>query len=164
MLVDNRDALVRFLRLRGAGEAAEDLYQELWIKVTTAQTGPVASPLSYLYRAANTLMIDRYRSTRQSGQRERDWSEAHGDATGRSGTPLPDRVIAARQAAALVADALDRLEPHPRVSQVFRLHRVDGHGQRAIAEMIGVSLSTVESDLRKAYRALAEIKERLDEA
>jgi hypothetical protein len=29
---------------------------------------------------------------------------------------------------------------------------------------MGVSLSTVESDLRGAYRALAELKGRLDEA
>ena len=45
-----------------------------------------------------------------------------------------------------------------------RAHRVEGTPQRLIAEQFGVSLSTVESDLRKAYAALAELKERLDEA
>ena len=46
---------------------------------------------------------------------------------------------------------------------IFRRHRVDEVPQRKIAEEFGVSLSTVESDLRRAYRALAELKERMDE-
>jgi RNA polymerase sigma-70 factor (ECF subfamily) len=33
-----------------------------------------------------------------------------------------------------------------------------------VAEEFGVSLSTVESDLRRAYTALAALKERIDEA
>ena len=161
--VANTEALVRFLRARGAGDAAEDLVQELWIKLSTAQTGPIASPLAYLYRAVNLLMIDRYRSQRQASRREVEWTAANLDEGGRSEAPLPDRGIAARQAAALVADALDGLEPHPRVANIFRLHRVDGIGQRAIAEQLGVSVSTVESDLRKAYRALIALRERIDE-
>ena len=52
----------------------------------------------------------------------------------------------------------------PRVAAVFRRHRVDGAPQRQLAEEFGVSLSTVESDLRAAYRALSEWKERQNEA
>jgi RNA polymerase sigma-70 factor (ECF subfamily) len=33
-----------------------------------------------------------------------------------------------------------------------------------VAAELGVSLSTVESDLRRAYAALSAMKERLDEA
>ena len=50
-----------------------------------------------------------------------------------------------------------------RPAAIFRRHRVDEVPQRKIAEEFGVSLSTVESDLRRAYRALAELKERMDE-
>jgi RNA polymerase sigma-70 factor (ECF subfamily) len=50
------------------------------------------------------------------------------------------------------------------VAEVFRRHRVEGIPQRQVAEEFGVSLSTVESDLRKAYAALAAFKERHDEA
>jgi len=161
VFLENRDRLVRFLRARGAGDAAEDLAQEIWLKIGAGQTGPVASPLSYLYRMADTLMIDRFRSHRQAAKRDRDWTELHAGRV--SEAPSADRRVAARDFVRLVAELLAGLEP-PRVAEVFRRHRIDGVPQRQVAEEFGVSLSTVESDLRAAYRALADLKERHDEA
>ena len=57
----NRDKLVRFLTARGAGDAAEDLVQDLWLKLSGRMDGPIANPLAYLYRAAGMLRIDRLR-------------------------------------------------------------------------------------------------------
>ena len=73
-----------------------------------------------------------------------------------------ERVLIARDHARLVAEALDVLGPRP--AAIFRRHRIDGVQQRQVAEEFGVSLSTVESDLRRAYRAILEVKERIDEA
>jgi RNA polymerase sigma factor (sigma-70 family) len=162
--LEHRERLLRFLRARGAGESAEDLLQEVWLKIASARTGPVAAPLPYIYAVANRLMIDRHRSRRQEELREREWTATIADTTtGQSDVPGADRLLAARQMAALVAALLDGLEP-PRVGQIFRRHRVDGIGQRQIAQEFGVSLSTVEADLRKAYAALAQFRERHDEA
>jgi RNA polymerase sigma-70 factor (ECF subfamily) len=162
--LENRERLVRFLVARGAGDAAEDLVQEIWLKIASGGSGPVASPVSYLYRAADRLLIDRYRSQRQEGKRARAWSELHhGTVPGVSDAPSAERDLAARDLARLVAELLADLEP-PRVAEVFRRHRVEGIPQRQVAEEFGVSLSTVESDLRKAYAALAAFKERHDEA
>jgi len=159
----NRERLLRFLAARGAGDAAEDLLHEIWLKITAARTGPVASPLSYLFRTADLLMIDRYRAIRQAKKRERDWTEASGGAVpGVSDAPSAERAVIARQQARLVAEALEALGP--RAAAIFRRHRVDGVQQKQVAQEFGVSVSTVESDLRAAYRALAELKERLDEA
>lgn len=159
----NRERLLRFLAARGAGDAAEDVLQELWLKISVAAPGPVASPLSYLLRAADTLMIDRYRAATQARKRERDWSETMaGVQPGVSESPSVERHLIGRENARLVAETLDRLEP--RAAAIFRRHRVEGIPQRQVAQEFGVSLSTVESDLRSAYRALAELKERLDEA
>jgi RNA polymerase sigma-70 factor (ECF subfamily) len=159
----NRERLLRFLAARGAGDAAEDLLQELWLRVAASRPGPIASPLSYLFRAADMLMIDRYRSATQSRKREREWSEATGGALpGVSEMPSVERHIIGRENARLVAETLETLGP--RAAAIFRRHRIDGIPQRQVAEEFGVSLSTVESDLRGAYRALAELKERLDEA
>jgi RNA polymerase sigma-70 factor (ECF subfamily) len=163
VFLENRARLLAFLAARGAGDAAEDLLHELWLKVSTGERGPIASPLSYLFRAADTLMIDRYRSQRQADKRDRDWSEASGGALpGVSDAPSVERHLIGRQQARLVAETLDRLGQ--RAAAVFRRHRIDGVPQRQVAREMGVSLSTVESDLRGAYRALAELKERLDEA
>ena len=158
----NRDRLLRFLIARGAGEAAEDVLHEIWMKVSARDTGPVASPLSYLFRTADTLMIDRFRSARQARRREREWSDANdGTVPGVSDSPSAERHLIGREQTRLVAAALDALGARP--AAIFRRHRVDGVPQRTLAEEFGVSLSTVESDLRRAYAALAALKERIDE-
>lgn len=163
VFLENRDKLLRFLRARGAGDAAEDLVQEIWIRISAASPGPIASPLSYLFRTANLLLIDRYRSVRQSEKRDRDWSELNAGGEGEaSDQPSAERHVAALQDAAQVMATLEALGP--RVAAVFRRHRVDGVPQREVAQEFGVSLSTLESDLRTAYRALTEWKERRDEA
>jgi len=163
VFLQNRQKLLQFLAARGAGDAAEDLLQELWIKIAASKPGPIASPLSYLFRAADTLMIDRYRSERQADKRNRDWSDANSGAqAGVSDSPSVERHLMAREHARLVAETLDGLGP--RAAAIFRRHRVEGVPQRQVAAELGVSLSTVESDLRGAYRALAELKGRLDEA
>jgi RNA polymerase sigma-70 factor (ECF subfamily) len=157
----NRDRLLRFLAAHGAGDAAEDLLQELWIKVSTGTPGPVAQPLSYLYRAANNLMLDRYRSVRQAARRDSDWSAAATDGADRAQDPVGERPLIAREHLRIVQEALDGLGE--RVAFAFRRHRIDGVPQKLIARELGVSLSTVEADLRKAYRALIEVRRRLDE-
>lgn len=161
----HRQELLRFLRARGAGDAAEDLLHDVWLKVAgpQARTGPVAAPLGYLYRVANTVMIDRYRSIRQATQREHDWVEtASGGDPAISQAPSAERVLLGREQLERVSRSLEALGP--RVAGVLRRHRIDGIAQRQVAEEFGISLSTVESDLRAAYRAIAEAREIDDEA
>jgi len=158
----SREALLRFLRGHGAGDAAEDLLHELWLRLREARPGPVAQPLAYLYRAANNLMLDRYRSQRQAAIRDHNWSDATGATTpGQSDAPSGERAIAARQELDRAHDVLAALGP--RVERIFRRHRLDGVPQRVLAAEFGVSLSTVESDLRKATKAMVELRQLLDQ-
>jgi len=157
----SRDRLLAFLRAHGAGEAAEDLIQELWVKISSAPTGPIAQPLSYLYRSANNLMLDRVRSQQQAAKRDHDWSEAATTVPGLSDAPSTERHLIAGQQLRMAQKALDGLGDRP--AAIFRRHRLDGIGQREIAAEFGVSLSTVESDLRRAYRAMIELRRKFDE-
>jgi RNA polymerase sigma-70 factor (ECF subfamily) len=158
----HRPQLLGFLRSHGAGEAAEDLLQELWLKVRDAHTGPIAQPLSYLYRAANNLILDRYRSERQATTRNRNWIEASGGSIAdRSDDPDSERVLIGRETLGRVRTTLSALGT--RTEHIFRRHRLDGISQRDVASELGVSLSTVESDLRKATRALVDLKKTIDE-
>ena len=79
-----------------------------------------------------------------------------------SEAPSAERTLIAEQYLQQVGQTLESLGE--RTSAIFRRHRIDGVAQREIAAEMGVSLSTVESDLRRAYSALAELKERIDEA
>lgn len=157
VLLNERPRLLRFLAARGAQDQAEDVLHDLWQRVASAPSQPVADPLSYLFRAAENLIRDRRRSTVSRERRQMDWHDA-----GVSADELPqgERILIARQHLREAEAVLAGLGP--RVDRVFRRYRLDGIGQAAISRELGVSLSSVEKDLQKAYRALAELKARFD--
>ncbi|MHA6767091.1 RNA polymerase sigma factor [Sphingobium ummariense] len=157
----NRAALLRFVRARGAGDDAEDVIQEMWMKLEAKDLGPVADPLPYLYRMANNLMLDRYRSATRRERREQDWAEGAG---GVMADPSEDLAVDERMILAQRLREAEKVlrELGPRVELVFRRFRLEGVGQRQIAEDLGVSLTTVEKDLQKAYRAMLALRLRLD--
>ena len=157
----NRAALLRFLRARGAGEDAEDLLQDIWMKLQAKDVGPVADPLPYLYRTANNLMLDRYRSASRRERREQDWAAGAGGvmADPTEEVPVDERMILNQRLEE--AQAVLR-ELGPRVELVFRRFRLEGVGPRVIAEELGISLTTVEKDLQKAYRAMLALKQKMD--
>lgn len=159
----HRDRLLRFVRARGAGDAAEDVLQDLWLRIAAAPDPQAAAGLGYMMRAADRLMIDRYRAARQAALRDRAWAEAQpGLADNIASAPDALRTIAARQQVAAVEQAL--AEVGERAAAIFRRHRIDGIPQRDIAAEFGVSLSTVESDLRRAYARIVDIRSAFDEA
>jgi RNA polymerase sigma-70 factor (ECF subfamily) len=162
VLLAHRAQLIRFLESHGAGDAAEDLFQELWMRVTQRPTGPVANPLAYLYRAANNLMVDRYRADRQAKVRDQAWTEARGGMDEVAPDPNAEEVMIAREQLARMDAALSALGE--RVSRCFRRFRLDGIPQKQIAVELGVSLSTVEADLRRAYAALLVVRRQSDDA
>jgi RNA polymerase sigma-70 factor (ECF subfamily) len=159
----HRPRLLRFLAARGAGDSAEDLLQELWLRLAGAADSEAAAGLGYMMRVADRLMIDRYRSRRQEALREQAWSDIQpGLVEDIAPAPDAERSMAARQSFEQVERALAALGERP--AAIFRRHRIDGVPQRDIAIEFAVSLSTVESDLRRAYRALAELRRTMDEA
>lgn len=159
---ENRESLLRYLRAHGAGDSAEDLLQELWLKAASHSGGPIASPRNYLFRAATNLMIDHRRSELQGRRREDEWStlaDRLGNAV--ANDPWPDRGLDAQRRLAAVERELKKLSP--RALAIFREHRLEARTQRDIAARFGISASTVESDLRQAYRLLDEIRRQFDE-
>jgi RNA polymerase sigma factor (sigma-70 family) len=159
---ENREQLLRYLKAHGAGDAAEDLLQELWLKVAALPAGPIANPRSYLFRAATNLMIDRRRSEAQAQRREVEWSGMADRLPGSAANdPGPDRQLEGRRRLSMVEAELAKLPP--RALAIFRAHRIDGRTQRGIAAEMGLSQSTIESDLRIVYRLLDDLRRKLDE-
>lgn len=157
VILNERGRLLRFLAARGAGDEAEDMLHDLWQRVAAAPGAPIADSVSYLFRAAENLMRDRRRSTVSRARRQHDWHET---SAPENEAPQGERALIAREQLRRVEEALEALGP--RVGQVFRRYRLDGIGQAAIAQELGVSLSSVEKDLQKAYRALAQLKANFD--
>ncbi|MGQ2930296.1 MAG: sigma factor-like helix-turn-helix DNA-binding protein, partial [Sphingopyxis sp.] len=74
--------------------------------------------------------------------------------------PAGERALIAREQLTAIEATLAALGP--RAERIFRRYRLDGAGQADIAAEWGISLSSVEKDLQKAYRAIAELKARFD--
>jgi RNA polymerase sigma factor (sigma-70 family) len=159
--IRNRPALLRFLAARGAGTDADDLFQELWIKAENAASGPIAEPLAYLYRMADNLMLDRRRAAERRIRRDDQWNAvAGGDAGSASDQPSAERILLARERLRAVDAKLVSLGE--RTAAIFRRYRIDGVRQQDIAPEFGISLSSVEKHLRKAYRAISDMQSSLD--
>jgi RNA polymerase sigma factor (sigma-70 family) len=157
VILNERSRLLRFLAARGLADDAEDALHDLWQRVAAAPTQPIADPLSYLFRAAENLVRDRRRSAVSRDRRHNDWHET---SVPSEEQPTGERALIARERLREVQTTLAALGP--RVELVFRKCRLDGLGQAAIARELGVSLSSVEKDLQKAYRALAQLRAKFD--
>lgn len=161
VFLENREPLLRFLCARGAGDRAEDLVQDVWLRATASAIGPISNPRAYLFRVANNLMIDNYRADAQRVQREHDWSDASGHIDkGASVEPSIEQSLVARGMLEKAQSVIDDLgEP---TTTIFRRFRIDGAAQKSIASELGVSLATVEKHLQKAYRAMLALKKEFD--
>lgn len=156
VLIANRGPLLRFLRARGAGDDAEDIMQELWLKVDRLEAdGPIADARAYLFRMADNLMHDRVRASMRRSNREQSWSETGYDVTGQDETPSAERALAARQRLRRVELALATLGE--RSQAIFRRFRIEGVSQSRIAQEEGISVSAVEKHLQRAYRLVATL-------
>ena len=160
----NRQALQRFLqaRLRGTGDP-EDILQDLWLKLESLETGPVAEPLAYLYRMTENLVRDRHRSASRRTMRETNWTKDHIEGSVDApvdGQPSAERILLARDHLRRVNAALDELPE--KTAFAFRAVRIDGTPQKEIAAQMGISVSAVEKHLQRAYRRVIELQHDLD--
>jgi len=157
VFIANRPALARFLAARGGGSDVEDLMQELWLKISHQPVGPIGNPLAYIYRTADNLMLDRRRGVMRRLRRDHEWSELNAGAMpGVSEQPSPERMLIARERLRQIEARLDALGD--RTAAIFLRHRVEGEAQRDIAVDLGISLSSVEKHLQKAYRLIVELR------
>ena len=153
--MEERGMLLRLLRARlGSVDEAEDVLQELWLRLRAAPSGPVAQPAAYLFRAASNLALDRRRGALRRVAREADWSALHMPA---GAMPSAEVIAIQRQRLAAVDAAVAALPP--RTAAIFRQHRYEGMPHRAIAEAAGISVSAVEKHLAAAYRAIHGLRD-----
>lgn len=158
-LVEHHRAELRAFLAARCGDAAEadDLLQELWLKVSGLATGPIQNGRAYLFRVANNLVLDRVRARHRAMRRDRNWLE---DGSANTTTvedrpdpaPAADETLLHHEETQVLHRAIDSLPPGAR--RALQLHRLDGHGQGEVAEIMGISRSGVEKHLATAMRHL----------
>ena len=157
-----RPALLRYLMLRGAtAEEAEDILQEVHLKLWAEKIGSVDQPRAYLYKMTNNHFLLHRRTIQRRARREGDWLVVHGGEQPEvDERPSAEAGLIVREQLAILQRVLDALPERTRT--VFRRFRLDGEPQRQIAADTGISVSAVEKHLTRAYEAIAAAKLRLD--
>lgn len=144
MFRQERAGLVRYLAKRVGPEFANDLVQDIFLRVATSpQLSTLASPRAFLHRIARNLLVDQARRQRCK------------IVTVESAEPVESRCPAdqeyqleADQLEAALALALGGLPERTRA--IFIMHRFDDMAYREIQEELGISLAGVEYHMMKA--------------
>jgi RNA polymerase sigma factor (sigma-70 family) len=145
--------LTRFLQRNWRDDAEIiDLRQEAYARVYEAacrERPQMVKP--FLFQIARNLMIDRLR--RQSvvsleSVADFDWMNVSDDR------PSAEAYVAARQELRLLQAALDELPP--RCREVVLMRKVEGLSQKEVAKQMGIATDTVENQVAKGMRLLAQ--------
>ena len=156
IFAEMRPALVRRAAAMGAAGDAEDVVQDVWLKLRGVDA-PVASPHAYLLRMVYTAVLDRRRGLRRAAARDAVWqSPANLAEDAVEAADAERRLIAVQTLQKVEARLIELGDP---AAAIFRRHRIDGVTQRKLAEEFGMGLSTIEKHLRRAYAVLLDLQE-----
>jgi RNA polymerase sigma-70 factor (ECF subfamily) len=151
-----RRDLVRFFTKRtGSPAAAEDIVQEIYLKIGAGgAVEEVRRPEAYLYRVGSNVMLDRLKGEGREAAREQAWRRlwAGDGREGVADAPSAEDVLASRQRLQRLLDGIEELPPQ--VATAFRRHKLDGLTHGEVAAELGVSRSAVEKYIMAALRHL----------
>lgn len=142
--------LHRYVRARTSrADVVEDVVQETLSRlVQQSREQTVVSIYALGFRIASNLLVDHHRHERRYADEPEE--ERISD------TPLPDRVVAARQELSVLTDALAVMPPLRR--EVIIRRRLQGQSCAVIARDLQLSLKAVEKHIT---RALADLHQAL---
>lgn len=136
-----------------AEEVVAEVFLRIWIQ-GTCRTGRCELPVRYLFVAVRNQALKARRHQRVA-ERWRTAATAQPHAPAMSQPPTaPDRELEVAELARAVDEAVARLPE--RCRRTYLLHRQEGLSQARVAEIMGISVRTVETQLGKAKRALRQ--------
>ncbi|WP_354114753.1 RNA polymerase sigma factor [Bradyrhizobium sp. LA7.1] len=141
----------RLTRRLGSSDLASEALNETYLRLEgMRELGPVRSPKAYLFRIALNIAADR----RRAEKRRLTVDEV--DALLEIPDDRPDAacVIEDRSEVNLLRHAIAELPERRR--RVLMLSRIDGMPNREIAALLGVTVRTVETDLKQAVEHCAD--------
>lgn len=162
----HKGPVYRYLR-RHAFDAADELAQDVWMRVINARAGydVRAKFTTWLYAVAHNRLMDHFRATGRDAARfaapavDDDGNGLFEDQPHPG--PRPEQMLERREAAARILDALGDL-PEPQ-REAFVLQQEGGLSVEEIAAATGVNRETAKSRLRyalaKLRAALADLRE-----
>jgi len=151
---DMRPGLIAYFTRRvGSGSEAEDLAQDVYVRLISRPDTAPRDWHAYVFQIAANLLRDR---ARRAEVRERYAAAVRRDPWCDIDLLDPHRVTVGREALYSLVEALHELPERTR--QIFLLYRYEQISRQVIAESFGISVSAVEKHI---YRAMARLGERL---
>ncbi len=143
-------ALRRHFAKRGAAQDADDLVQEVFLRLqSSAEHTAIDNVERYVFRIANNVLVSRHR---HAAVRQRAAQDLPAEAVEWVDDLSPERVMMGRQAVAQFVVGLRRLPPRAREAFIF--HRFEEMTYPAIARRMGISVSAVEKLIIRALEHL----------
>ncbi|OAF02716.1 hypothetical protein AYJ54_25930 [Bradyrhizobium centrolobii] len=141
----------RLTRRLGSPDLASEALNETYLRLEgMREIGPVRSPKAYLFRIALNIASDR----RRAEKRRLTADEVDSLLEIPDDRPDAARVIEDRSEINLLRHAIAELPERRR--RVLMLSRIDGMPNREIAALLGVTVRTVETDLKQAVEHCAD--------
>lgn len=132
-----------------AEEVVGELFVKLWLKRTTLDQ--VANPKVYLYVSVKNACLNVLRKLGRAEMVNLDDS-AHEMAA--AAQPSPDTMLENKQLQAKLDQAIANLPAQRQI--IFAMVKQDGLKCREVAEILNLSVRTVEGQVFKAIRAIAD--------
>lgn len=142
---------LRLMRRFGSVDYATELLHDTYLRVGTVDaTAAVSNPEAYLYRVALSVAADNRKDDRRQidkatieALRRRDDAELD-----------PEHIVAVREEWTALLHALDDLPQRRR--EIFIAARLDECSHREVADRFGVSVDTVDRELKQALEFFAK--------
>jgi RNA polymerase sigma factor (sigma-70 family) len=158
-----RPALVKYFRRKtGNPVEAEDLAQDVLLSALTHPNWKTQDQAKgYIFRAAVNRWRDSLRRQRIRGTVVA-WDEASAEQAknGAGSENLPERVLLAGEELHQVVQALQRMNVRTRT--VLMLIKLEQMRIATVAEMLGISVSSVGKHLAKGIAQIAELRKQQD--
>ncbi len=144
-------------RYTGRSEEAEDLTQEIFIKVyqnLKSYRSEAGSFQNWILKVGRNLIIDRYRQTRRfqqsAGSEEMETMNLSDEKT-----PSPHQVVEQTESARYLREALQKLSPE--LKEAIILRDLEGMAYQDIAALLAIPEGTVKSRINRARLELAKL-------
>ncbi|MCA1325590.1 RNA polymerase sigma factor [Herbaspirillum sp. alder98] len=137
----------RLTRLLGSDDLAGDALQDTWLRLQRmdADTSPIMNPHAFLLRMAANIAVDQ----RRSQSRALPPGEIAELLDLADHAPGPEQTVEARSEVQALLRLLERMPARRR--EILIMVRLEGMLQKEVAERLGISLRTVEHELKRAH-------------
>jgi RNA polymerase sigma-70 factor (ECF subfamily) len=130
---------------------ADDFIQEAYARMWPLDFDTIENPRAYFYTTVRNLIAEQARHARIVPMERMGEIDALSIV---SDEPGPERITSARQELERLRQIIETLPPQCR--RTFELRKFDGLSIREAAERLGVTQSTVEKHLTKAYARILD--------